>query len=227
MSPVVCIKGGNADQAMDTRLAFQVPVRIEAGNNERDILYACLFPRQNVDHLCVKTPFLRPHEVHSKQHFSPILCLGTTRARIDINNGVLFVRLTSKHTLYFIPAEELVEPIDSFRKLRGIFRIICLFDYVLKDGDLLKLFLFRCPRFRLGLEARTLLEDRLRLFLVLPEIGPGYRAIAFLDLFSDGSEVKDTLEGFRSSVAGLLCGFLCLPSRLCYPFCYFAAEPRA
>jgi hypothetical protein len=225
MPPVVRIKGRDADQTMDTGLTFQISIRIGAGDNERDILYACLFPGQDVDHLRLKTLFLRPHEVHSEQHFRPILRLSTACTRINIDYGVFFIGLSAEHALYLIPAEKFVEPVNSLRKLNGILWIVCLFDYVLEDGDLLKLFLFRLPGARLGLETRTLLEDRLCVFLIFPEIRLGYCVIAFFDLFSGGSEVKDNLGGFPSSVEGLLCGFLCLLSCFCYPFCYFAAKP--
>jgi hypothetical protein len=77
------------------------------------------------------------------------------------------------------------------------------------------------------METRTLLEDRLCLFLIFPEIRLGYCAIAFFDFFSGGSQVKDTLGGFLSFAEELQCCLLCLLSRLRYPFCYFAAEPRA
>jgi hypothetical protein len=91
-------------------------------------------------------------------------------------------------------------------KLLGILRGTCFLDYIVEDRDFLKLFLFVFPRLSLLLETCPVLEDLLRFFLIVPEVLLGYCAIAVFDLFLGGREVKDTLEGFPSSVPELLSG---------------------
>ncbi len=86
-------------------------------------------------------------------------------------------------------------------------RVIRLFDYVVEDGDLLEFLLLVLPRVCFLLETGPVLEDFLCLFLIVPEILLGYCDVECFDLLLDGSDVKDTLEGFPSSVPELLFGF--------------------
>jgi hypothetical protein len=66
---------------------------------------------------------LSPAQVHTQQHFAPVLCLGPTGARLDIDIGIIGVHLTGKHAAKFETRDDLFvsgEVVDNLANSVGI-----------------------------------------------------------------------------------------------------------
>ena len=93
------VERGNTDQTMDAFLRFQVAVGIFAVDLQGDGLKSRLVAIQEIKHLGRKALFVRPALVHTIQHTAPVHRLGTTRARVQLEDRVAAVVLAGQECL--------------------------------------------------------------------------------------------------------------------------------
>src|SRR5690606_26040834 len=86
-----------AHQPVHAGLGAQPAVGILAGELHRGALAAGDFARRSLDDLGVETVLLAPAQIHSQQHFRPVLGLGAAGACLDVEEGVAGVHLAREH----------------------------------------------------------------------------------------------------------------------------------
>jgi hypothetical protein len=60
----------------------------------------------------LETAFISPTQVHAQQHVGPVLRLGTARAGLDIQIGVVGVHLVAEHTAKFKLFQRCAQALD-------------------------------------------------------------------------------------------------------------------
>ena len=87
MSARVAVVGRDAHEAVHSALPFQVAV----GEFTVDLERAGFDPRRfalgQFEFGDLEAVLLRPHDVHTHEHGSPVLAFGTACARVDVDDG--------------------------------------------------------------------------------------------------------------------------------------------
>ena len=97
MPTVVKIKRRQPHEPVDSRLCLQVAVGGRAFNENSCAFNTRLIVRRYIHNFGLVAASVAPSEIHPHQHFSPILCVNATCARMDAENGVILVKLTVEH----------------------------------------------------------------------------------------------------------------------------------
>ena len=87
---------------MDTVFALQIAVGVLATFYlHGDGLDACLITILQVSNRHFIVVSFRPTLVHTHEHLCPVLCLGASGSRIDLEHGIHGIFLLAKHVLEF------------------------------------------------------------------------------------------------------------------------------
>ena len=76
------IERGDTYKPVDSAFSFEVSVSIVPINFDKDAFHACFLSRRYLDNFRCVAVILRPPEVHTEQHLSPILRFGTSGTRV-------------------------------------------------------------------------------------------------------------------------------------------------
>ena len=216
VAPRLLVERRNAHETMHAAFAAEHAIGVLALDLHRGGLDASFFTRRRIEDVRAEAFVLGPAEIHAQQHFGPILRFGAARARLDGEDGVQVVVVAAEKRFRFEPRGERVGGGDFFRDVFENGFALRVVGFFLREMEIgLDVARFSGERF-LGVDAvfelLALLQDRLGLFLVVPEIrSAGF----FFDcgyLFRCGGRVKDSsararcvLRARRSVVAGLRC----------------------
>ena len=154
---------------MHAGLCGQQAVGVIAGDGQGGAFESRFFARLIVDQLALESAALHPPHVHPQQHFGPVLRLGSARAWMNGDDGVLGVVGTAQHLLDFAGLHFLVEDVEALGELPfyGFTGLHPLGQHV----EVVALAAQREHQVTILLHAAAALEDLLGLRLVLPEIG--------------------------------------------------------
>lgn len=168
------IERGNANQAVHTAFGGEKPESVFALDPHRRGFEPRAFTGRQVNYSCAESLALRPAEIHAQQHFGPVLRLRAAGSGLDGHDGVQAVVLPGEQS------ERL-----QFRD-KGVGRGDFALDFVEQGFALGHVGLFfGKTKIRFDVAQRAfelfvrsdnlfrgfaLLQDSLRLFLVLPEI---------------------------------------------------------
>jgi hypothetical protein len=135
---------------------------------------------------------LGPAQVHAEQHLGPVLRLGSARARLDVEVGIIAVHLACKHApelelrqLGLEPGEVVGDLVHGttvvfvYRQFEETFGIVQTGRELFESAD-------DC------LEFRPLLSQSLRAIRVIPDVGLLEFALNFRQAFLLAVIVKDT-----------------------------------
>ncbi len=144
-----------------------------------------------VDDLGLETALLAPSKVHAKQHLGPILRLGAAFTGVDADDGVGVVDGAGEHAREL----RLAKPRLDGRDLRlgvGDGRLIVLRDSELEvPVGVREVLVELLDHLELLLDIGALAKERLRLALVVPEVG---RARLFVQLGKSSFELRDVKD---------------------------------
>ena len=156
---------------MDAGLGAQPAVGVITPHLDGGALHARHFTRAGVDDLGGETARCGPLEIHAQQHLRPVLGLGATGARLDVEIGVARVHLAAEHPTQLELADfsldlgQVTLDLDGDRLVALRFGEFEQFDGV-DDGA------GRGVHLRgLGRELGALLAELLRLLRLLPDCG--------------------------------------------------------
>ena len=101
MATVAGIEGGFAHQPMDTGFGTQPAVSVFAGYVNSRTFNARDFAGRCFDNLGLETVRFGPAQVHAQQHLGPVLRLGSTGTRLNIEEGIMCIHFTGEHAAKF------------------------------------------------------------------------------------------------------------------------------
>src|SRR5205823_13231564 len=114
MSPLVGVERTDADEAVHAAFALQVPVSIITDDAQSGAADASLLVAQLVDQLRLKAVPLGPAGIEAQEHLRPIAGFGSSRARLNLEEGVAGVLRTAKHG----PQFKIIQPPLGAAQLR-------------------------------------------------------------------------------------------------------------
>ena len=91
LTSACCVEGGNAHQTVNAVLCLEEAVGIESFYHDGGALNARAVAVQPVDELDLVVAALCPTGDHAVKHLCPVLCLGSARAGVEGNDGIVFV----------------------------------------------------------------------------------------------------------------------------------------
>ena len=87
---------------MNAFFGLEQAVSIAAAGGESDTLDSRLFSCLYVNDLVLEVASLSPTQVHSQEHFRPVLGFGTTGTGVYADDGIARVIATAQHSLKFL-----------------------------------------------------------------------------------------------------------------------------
>ena len=90
----VRIERRNPDQAMDAGFRRKIAIGVLADHVKRNRLDSGFFTVLIIEHLRLEAILLGPSQIHPHEHLSPVLCLGSAGAGMDIDDSVELVVFT-------------------------------------------------------------------------------------------------------------------------------------
>ena len=151
MPPRVRIEGRDAHEAVNAQFGLQPAIGVLALDLQRGALDARFLAIGDVDDLDLAFAALGPARVHAHQHIGPILALGAAGARMDLEIGVVAVRLAGEERLDLLALSTMHDGGDSLLTLDDRSFIALPFAELDKHAGIIELALER----RDGLEARV------------------------------------------------------------------------
>ena len=112
MPASVGVEGRDAHEAMHADLRLQKPIRIRTVNFESSGLDARPFAFETVGKDDLEVVAFGPAEIHTEQHFGPVLRFGAAGAGVDGHDGVAAVVLTGEEHAGFEMAENFGEALE-------------------------------------------------------------------------------------------------------------------
>jgi hypothetical protein len=165
-------------------LGPHVAVRVFTLHEQRDRLDARLFTPLPVGFGDVPASSFEEVEVHAQQHLGPVLGLGAAGAGVDLDEAVLRVVLAVKQGLQLDPLAASFEVGQRAVGLVDGRGVVGLLAELVHRADVLDVAQHRVDRVHHDLQRLQLGDDRLGLFLVVPEVGLAHLRF---ELFSAGT----------------------------------------
>lgn len=192
MPSITGIEWRFSHQPVHAGFSAQPAKSIFARNEDGRTLDACHFPGRSLDYFCLECMRLSPAQIHAQNHLRPVLRLGATSTRLDVDIGIGNVLLTTEHAPKFQAAYLLLEArqiVDQLRDRGGIiffYRQLQQFIGIAKacgqrieaDNNLFQ----KCP----------FLTQRLGPIRLIPDVRLFQFPLDFRQAFSISIVVKDT-----------------------------------
>ncbi len=160
-----------AHEAMHAALGLQRAVRVLALDRHRGRLEARLLARARLDRLGLEAAVGGPAQVQPQEHVGPVLGVRSTRARVDLEDGVARVVLAVEQRVLLQTTELALERRDE---LRDLLLVLAEREQLRR---VLELALEPLVALELADEPRVLGGDASRTRLVVPEPGSPHRLL--------------------------------------------------
>ncbi len=187
------VERGNPYKAVHAGFSFQETIGVLPAGSKSGAFNSGLVSWLKVYHVDIEASPLDPPQVHPKEHFSPVLGLCSTRARVDGKNGVIRVVLAVEHHFKGIlgnfPANLFYFP----GGLRNRFLVGFLDCKIQKDFAFFETFMQLAVFFDFPGCGRALFEYGFGLVRVIPKSVFCDQCLQFFQPFFLARKVKDNL----------------------------------
>src|SRR4030042_2019804 len=200
---MISIKGGKANQPVHTMLRPEIAIGMNTSDLQHGTLYPCFFSGRGVQNLGTIAPPFCPSEIHPHHPLRPALRLGPPGTRMDTDQSVSPVILTTEKQLKIKPVQIGGYPVDFrpyFPLQRHIFFPQGYFNYF---HQVICPMLQFTPSLRLFLKGAESPHRLISLSLILPEIGLARLLLYFSDFLFLLRYVKDAHSWQRFAFADL------------------------
>ena len=164
---------------------------MEAAGNKRHALDSSLFPGLKI-HDC-RTVFLPfgPPNIHTKEHLSPVLGIGSSCTRVDGNNGILLIILAVEHPGKRHLVNRLSHSLNRCRHFPHSRLVILFSRQVQKNCSIFKFMKQLLPSSNDFRQSSSLLQNLLCFFRRIPDAVFGYDSFNLTKSFLFIVYVKD------------------------------------
>ncbi len=182
-------------ESMHPALGLQPAVGVLARDLQRRRLDPGLLARAFVDELDLVAPPLGPAHVHAEQHRRPVLAFGAAGAGVNLEIGVVGVRLARQQRLDAQPLGLVIEPLERRLALAHAGVVALRLAELDQRQAVVELLLHPLHARDRGLERLALAHHLLRLRLVAPECRVLGLAVQLREPVLRGLPVKETSSG--------------------------------
>src|SRR6185437_9097680 len=117
--PVAGVEWRLAHQAMYAGLGAQPAIGRVALEFDRGTLHARHRTGIGIDHFARIPVRGAPPQIHAQEPLRPVLCLGSTGTRLDVQEGAVRIHLAAKHALELEAANLALEPLGVALDIAG------------------------------------------------------------------------------------------------------------
>ena len=169
VAPRRLVERRDAHEPMHAGLGGHQPVRVIAGQRQRDALEPGFVAGLVVDDFALEAAALRPLQVHAQEHLGPVLRLGAARAGMNGDDGVGAIVLAAKHLLGLGGVDLLLKLVEAALEIGAdVLAGVRPFD---QHAEIVGAPPQRLPQRLVVFQAPAALHHLLRVGLVVPEVG--------------------------------------------------------
>jgi hypothetical protein len=128
---------------------------------------------------CLEAFTLTIAQVHTQKDLCPILGLCAAGTGIDADNSVAGIVFTGKHTGKFHLPDRLFQHGQHLANFRQRLRVLTLLAKFDQNLDILETTINKFPVGNKFLQESSFLQNFLGLFIIIPELRPGYLGFEF------------------------------------------------